>query len=176
MLSALGVEFIVDAADIDESTVVGESARDYVMRVAIEKSMTVSRRHEACVVLAADTTVDLDGAILAKPLDAADAEGMLHALSGRSHETHTAVAVASDAGVASQLVTTEVTFRHLSNAEITWYVDTGEPLDKAGAYGLQGRAAAFVSEISGSVSNVIGLPLAETVMLLRDAGVRIAGA
>ena len=175
MLADLDVDFVVMPADVDESTLSGESAVDYVMRVAKLKAHTVSALHPSDVVLSADTTVDRDGEILAKPVDADDAVAMLRSLSGREHLTHTAVCVAGNGSFQSVLVSTAVTFRSLSEEEIAWYVGTGEPLDKAGAYGIQGRAAGFVSSISGSVSNVVGLPLAETVELLRTAGVNVAG-
>lgn len=175
MLSDLEVDFVVVPADVDESTIPGESAVDYVRRVAKLKAQTVSALHPLDVVLSADTTVDRDGEILAKPVDADDAVAMLRSLSGREHLTHTAVCVAQADSLESALVTTAVTFRSLSDEEIVWYVGTGEPLDKAGAYGIQGRAAGFVSAISGSVSNVVGLPLAETIELLRSVGVNAAG-
>jgi septum formation protein len=172
----VGGEMLVDPADTDESWLPGEDPLGYVARVAADKAAVVARRHPGRVVLAADTTVDLDGRILAKPADAAEAAAMLGALSGREHLTHTAVAVVREAGtVAVDVVTTVVHFRHLDPAEIAWYVGTGEPLDKAGAYAIQGGAAAFVDSVVGSVSNVVGLPLAETVRMLRAAGVPVAG-
>ena len=175
LLSDLDVDFIVVPADVDESSLVGEAAKTYVARVATLKAQTVRESYPNVVVLAADTTVDRDGEILAKPVDAAAAASMLRSLSGREHFTHTAVCVAHGDLVDTVVVSTAVTFRSLATEEIDWYVRTGEPLDKAGAYGIQGRAAAFVSSISGSVSNVVGLPLAETIELLRKAGVNAAG-
>lgn len=175
LLSDLDVDFIVVPADVDESSLVGEDAKTYVARVATLKAHTVRESYPNAVVLAADTTVDRDGEILAKPVDAADAASMLRSLSGREHFTHTAVCVTHGDLVDTVVVSTSVTFRCLATEEINWYVRTGEPLDKAGAYGIQGRAAAFVSSISGSVSNVVGLPLAETIGLLRKAGVNAAG-
>ncbi|MCH1489926.1 MAG: Maf family protein [Ilumatobacteraceae bacterium] len=175
LLSDLDVDFIVVPADVDESSLVGEDAKTYVARVATLKAQTVRESYPNVVVLAADTTVDRDGEILAKPVDAAAAASMLRSLSGREHFTHTAVCVAHGDLVDTVVVSTAVTFRSLATEEIDWYVRTGEPLDKAGAYGIQGRAAAFVSSISGSVSNVVGLPLAETIELLRKAGVNAAG-
>ena len=175
LLSDLDVDFIVVPADVDESSLVGEDAKTYVARVATLKAQTVRESYPNVVVLAADTTVDRDGEILAKPVNAAAAASMLRSLSGREHFTHTAVCVAHGDLVDTVVVSTAVTFRSLATEEIDWYVRTGEPLDKAGAYGIQGRAAAFVSSISGSVSNVVGLPLAETIELLRKAGVNAAG-
>ncbi|MGA1566212.1 MAG: Maf family protein [Ilumatobacteraceae bacterium] len=175
MLLSLGIEFTVMPADVDESWAPGEDPVSYVARVAHDKASAVLTRNAGSVVLAADTTVDLDGVILAKPSDNGDAVAMLESLSGRSHEAHTAVVVASGSAIETIVVSTTVRFRTLAPQEIEWYVATGEPLDKAGAYGIQGPAAAFVDWVRGSVSNVVGLPLAETVGLLRDAGVVVAG-
>lgn len=173
MLSGLGLEFLVDPADIDEGVRPGETPVAYVRRVASSKATTVAARHPTSVVLAADTTIDLDGAVLAKPADAADAARMLEALSGREHLAHTAMAIAVGGLLNVVEVTTAVRMRPLSTAEIDWYVATGEPLDKAGAYAIQGRAAAFVESVAGSVSNVVGLPMAEAVMALREAGIAV---
>ena len=173
MLSGLGLEFLVDPADIDEGVRPGETPVAYVRRVASSKATTVAARHPTSVVLAADTTIDLDGAVLAKPADAADAARMLEALSGREHLAHTAMAIAVGGLLNGVEVTTAVRMRPLSTAEIDWYVTTGEPLDKAGAYAIQGRAAAFVESVAGSVSNVVGLPMAEAVMALRAAGIAV---
>ncbi|MGA1076977.1 MAG: Maf family protein [Ilumatobacteraceae bacterium] len=173
MLSGLGLEFLVDPADIDEGVRPGATPVAYVRRVASSKATTVAARHPSSVVLAADTTIDLDGAVLAKPADAADAARMLEALSGREHLAHTAMAIAVGGLLNVVEVTTAVRMRPLSTAEIDWYVATGEPLDKAGAYAIQGGAAAFVESVSGSVSNVVGLPMAETVVALRAAGIAV---
>jgi septum formation protein len=172
LLAGLGLAFDVVAADVDESPLGVEDPRRYVGRVATAKATAVVDRVPpgACV-LAADTTVDLDGRILAKPLDAGDAAQMLHALAGRDHLVHTGVAVAHAGRLHAVTVTTEVAFAPLGPAEIDWYVGTGEPLDKAGAYALQGIGGAFVTAVRGSVSNVIGLPLAEALALLADAGI-----
>lgn len=173
MLSGLGLEFIVDPADIDEGVRPSEAPLAYVRRVASSKATTVAARHIGLVVLAADTTIDLDGAVLAKPADTSDAVRMLEALSGREHLAHTAVAIAAGGLLNVVDLTTTVRMRALDRAEIDWYVATGEPLDKAGAYAIQGGAAAFVEAVSGSVSNVVGLPLAETVVALRAAGIAV---
>lgn len=122
------------------------------------------------VVLAADTIVVVDGDVLGKPSGRTDAENMLRRLAGRTHEVTTAVAVVRGPLGAATRVTTRVTFRTLTDAEITWYLATGEPDDKAGAYGLQGAGAVLVERVEGSDTNVIGLPLAETVDLLREVG------
>ena len=168
MLSGLGLDFRVDPADVDESAADGESPIAYVRRIASSKATTVAARHPSAVVLAADTTIDLDGEILAKPVDADEAVTMLSALSGRSHLAHTAVALAHGGLLEVFDVSTTVQMRPIGESEIAWYV-----VDKAGAYAIQGRAAAFVSAVAGSVSNIVGLPLAETVAALRAAGIRV---
>ena len=174
LLALLGVTFAVQPADVDETPWAGEPALDYVIRVAEDKANVAAERDPDALVIAADTTVDLDGTILAKPTDEADAERMLRALSGRAHEVHTHVVVAHGAGGwgMAATVTTQVLFDSLSDTDIAAYVATGEPMDKAGAYAIQGGAAAFVRGVHGSVTNVVGLPLAELRELLRDAEAR----
>ncbi|RKG84613.1 Maf family protein [Corallococcus terminator] len=169
LLAQLGLRFTVTAADIDETPTAGEIARNYVQRLAEEKSRTVAARHPDAWVLAADTTVALGSELLGKPRHAAEARDMLGRLSGRTHEVFTGIAVAGRAR-ASQVVRTQVTFRALSPEEIAWYADTGEPLDKAGAYAIQGKGGFLVASIEGSPTNVIGLPLGETLALLQEAG------
>ncbi len=171
LLEGVGLTFEIRPADIDESPRAAEGPADYERRLSSEKAFAVATHDE--IVIAADTTVAVDGAILEKPVDEDDARRMLRLLSGRGHECHTGVTVVA-AGCANEtaetiLVTTEVHFVELTEASIDWYVATGEAHDKAGAYGIQGAAGAFVSEVRGSVSNVIGLPLAQTLDLLRRA-------
>ncbi|RKH09962.1 septum formation inhibitor Maf [Corallococcus sp. CA053C] len=170
LLAQLGLSFTVAAADIDETPMAGEIARNYVHRLAVEKARTVAVRHRDAWVLAADTTVALGSDLLGKPRDAEEARAMLGQLSGRTHEVFTGIAVAGRAQ-ASQVVRTQVTFRVLSREEIAWYADTGEPLDKAGAYAIQGKGGFLVASVEGSPTNVIGLPLGETLALLAQAGV-----
>jgi septum formation protein len=166
------VSFEARAADIDESVKPGERASAYVERLAREKAAAI----EGDVVLAADTSVVLDEAILGKPgNDAALGAQMLRSLSGRAHQVMTGIAVRGPKGVESRVVVSTVHFRPLSDSEIAWYVATGEGADKAGGYALQGKAGAFITSVEGSPSNVIGLPLADTVELLRRAGLEIAG-
>ncbi len=171
LLSSLGLSFEVTAADIDESVRQGERPRAYVERVAAQKAAAVAARNPGALVLAADTSVVVDGEVLGKPRDASDACAMLRRLSGRSHAVLSAVALDGlfRAGV---VVETTVELCALSDEEIAWYVSTGEPMDKAGAYAVQGRGGALVRRLHGSASNVVGLPLAETIELLREAGVR----
>jgi septum formation protein len=169
LLEQLGFVLDVRPADTDETPREGEPPREYVLRVAREKARAIAGE----TVLAADTAVVLGSAILGKPRDGQDARRMLRALSGTPHEVLTGVCVRSGATERTALVSAEVRLDPLSDAQIDWYVSTGEPLDKAGAYAIQGIAGAFVRELRGSVSNVIGLPLAETLALLRDAGVAL---
>jgi septum formation protein len=164
-----------ELSGVNEDPLPGEDVETYVVRVARAKAdlgvQLVALRHQlARPVLAADTTVDLDGEIIGKPLDAADAMRILGRMSGRSHRVLTAVAVSFGDRHDHVLSVSEVTFRRLDAAEIRRYVASGEPLDKAGAYGIQGRAAVFVERIVGSHSGIMGLPLCETALLLRSFG------
>jgi septum formation protein len=174
LLERLGLSFDVLPADVDESPRQGEEPRGYVLRLAREKAERVAERlagrRPSTVVLAADTAVVLGEEILGKPGDGCEAEAILSRLSGNDHRVLTGVAVAQAAGVEGTVVETRVRFRVLSAEEIRWYVATGEPLDKAGAYGIQGVGGAFVRAIEGSASNVVGLPLVETLELLGAAG------
>lgn len=174
LLASLGLDAVVDPAEIDESPLTGEQPCPYVARVARAKATAVARRHEGAVVLAADTTVDLDGEILAKPEGPDAARQMLRRLSGRTHRVHTAVAVRGAGRLDEDLITTLVTFVPVDDALLEWYVGTGEPFDKAGGYGIQGRGGVLVEQVRGSVSNVVGLPLAPTVALLARFGVTLA--
>ena len=176
LLHTIGLSFEVQPADVDESWVAGEDPVAYVERVARSKAVAVAAvaPRDACV-LAADTTVDRDGEILAKPADDAEAARMLRSLSGRTHLVHTAVVGCARDQVHTETVTTAVTFAALADAEIDWYLSIGEHLDKAGAYGLQSAGGALVERIDGSPTNVIGLPLVETTHLLRACGIPVGG-
>jgi septum formation protein len=161
---------------VDESVLAGETPLAYVSRLAEAKAQAGWQSREGVAgapVLAADTAVVLDGRILGKPRDRADGGGMLRILSGRTHEVLTAVALCSAAGLNLKVSRTLVTFRSIDSAEIAAYWDTGEPLDKAGGYAIQGRAAVFVAELRGSYSGVMGLPVYETAELLKEAGVAL---
>lgn len=171
LLAQIGVPHIVVGADIDETVQIGEMPRDYVLRMARQKALTVRERGESLPVLAADTTVVLDDVIYGKPRDREDGLAMLGRLSGRTHAVLTAVALADARGVAAQLSVSTVRFRDLSSQECAEYWETGEPRDKAGGYAVQGAAAVFIESLSGSYSGVMGLPLFETAGLLRAAGV-----
>jgi septum formation protein len=172
LLGDLGVEFTVVVPDVDESAHPGEDALAYVARVAAAKAAAVVERvGPEPVVLAADTTVEIDGFILAKPDDEADAIAMLTRLSGRTHRVHTGVVLRHGDRVAAAVVTTEVDFARLSPADIARYVESGEPMGKAGAYAIQGRAGSFVAAVRGNVQNVIGLPLTTVRDLAAELGV-----
>ena len=172
LLDHAGYTFTVDPADVDESLLPDELAAPYVLRVARAKAHAVAGRCRisGSAVLAADTTVVIDGEILAKPADAADAIRMLTALAGRVHDVLTAVVVVVGDREVSEVVLTRVRFLPLSMEDIIWYVETGEADGKAGAYGIQGRAARFVDWIEGSWSNVVGLPVATVDQLLKRLG------
>ncbi len=162
-------------ADVDETPRPGEPPGDYVTRIASNKAMTgwtraLERRLPRLRVLGADTTVTLDGEIIGKPANTEDAAKILRKLSGREHEVFSAVAVAMNDNVTSKLSSSRVRFAELSDLLIQDYVDTGEPMDKAGAYGVQGKAATFIAEINGSYSGIMGLPLFETAQLLKLVG------
>ncbi len=170
LLAALGIPLEVRPAEIDEAVRDGERPDAYVARVAREKARAV----EGPVVLAADTAVVVGDRVLGKPRDPEDAARMLRALSGTTHRVLTAVCVrrASPAPACEREVTvsTAVRFRALGEEQIAWYVGTGEPLDKAGAYAVQGLGGALVEAVTGSVSGVVGLPLVEALALLQEVG------
>jgi septum formation protein len=186
LLAQAGFTFTVEAADVDESERPGESPADYVRRLAEEKAKVVFSRltnsgapfvtaspsrvgSNHLIVLGADTTVVLDGHTLAKPADAADARRMLQRLSGRTHQVLTGIAAATRSGVISAVESTDVTFSPIHAGELALYCATTEPLDKAGAYGIQGYAARWIPRIDGDYFNVMGLPIARTVRLIEEA-------
>ena len=171
LLTQIAVPFLTQIAPIDENALPGESPIAYVERLARGKAqagLTALADTADAVVLGADTAVVLDGRILRKPADRDDALATLNALSGRTHQVLTAVALASRERLESRVVTSQVTFRALNQAEIEAYWASGEPQDKAGCYGIQGLAAVFVSQLQGSYSAVVGLPLCETAALLAE--------
>ena len=187
LLQQIGVSFELLLPDAEEDTesleavLPQETAKDYVLRVSLAKTQAASLRLARrqlidptmlnAPILCADTTVALDQAILGKPRDAADALAMLSRLAGRQHEVLTAVSVRHPNGEIRQALSiSQVHFRAATQAELADYIATGEPFDKAGAYGLQGKAAVFVEQVSGSFSGIVGLPLFETAQLLKWAG------
>lgn len=184
LLRNAGISFVVQAADVDETPLAGESARSCAERLAQEKALAVSRKRPQDLVLGADTVVVVGGVILGKPLDADDAMRMLRMLSGREHEVMTGVCLVepfanpksrpSQENPTSQTVktasqTTLVTMSEISDEEIRDYVQTGEPFDKAGAYAIQGRASRWIPRIQGDYSNVVGLPVALVYRMLQQA-------
>jgi septum formation protein len=174
LLSRLGLQFRIVAADIDESYVDHEMPADHAERLAREKAATVAREHPEAVVIGSDTIVLLDKNVLGKPKSEVEALEMLSRLSGREHEVYTGVAVCAGGRIESSLERVRVRFRPLSRTECEEYVATGEPLDKAGAYGIQGFGSAIVQSIDGDYFAVMGLPVVRTLDLLRRHGWRYA--
>lgn len=173
LLAAAGFVFDIVPADIDETLRAGEPAVDYVTRLAAEKARAVRARVPELSgppIIGADTEVVIDRRVLGKPRDHDEATRMLRTLSGRTHQVLTGVAICRGETLLTECVTTAVTFVALSASEIAWYVATGEPMDKAGAYAVQGRASRFISSIKGSYSNVVGLPVGTVYRLLRELG------
>ncbi|EFE05669.1 Maf family protein [Citrobacter youngae] len=169
LLTQLGVSFERIVTGIEEKRGEGESAQQYVSRLAREKAQAgVTLVQRDLPVLGADTIVILNGEVLEKPLDAAHAAAMLRKLSGKTHQVMTAVALADRQHTLDCLVVTEVTFRALTDEDIAGYIASGEPMDKAGAYGIQGLGGCFVRKINGSYHAVVGLPLVETYELLTN--------
>ena len=168
ILERAGIPFTIRVADVDESVRVGEAAQSYVRRLATQKAVAVSRPGE--VVLGADTTVVVGGEILAKPVDEADAERMLGLLGGRTHEVITGICLKVGGQLYIDAETTLVRFVELSAEEISAYVRTGEPMDKAGAYAIQGGASRYIDRIEGCYWNVVGLPVAKVFGQLRRRG------
>jgi septum formation protein len=176
LLRQVGLDFEALPVDVDESRVGAEPAFDYVERLARAKAAAGQARAAPAAVLGADTAVVADGDVLGKPADAAEAITMLAHLSGRSHEVYTGVAVGAGGRMEARVVRTRVTLRPTTEAERRAYWSSGEPAGKAGGYAIQGLGAIFVEGIEGSYSNVVGLPLFETVALLRAFGVDPLGA
>ena len=172
ILTHLGVAHRVAPAAVDEAVHAGEPAAAYLARVVQAKLTAVRAAHGAGPILVADTSVIVDGAILGKPADATEAEAMVTRLSGRTHEVWTrfAIGLAGEAAAHAETVVTGVTFRALESGEARAYAESGEGLDKAGGYAVQGRAARFVSRIDGSYANVVGLPACEVFVALRRLG------
>lgn len=169
LLDLLGLVFEVRPADVDETPHPGEDPSHYARRLAFEKARAVADSHRRPV-LAADTVVAVDGEILGKPSDEEDAQSMLRRLSGRSHLVHTGVALTTDGRSESLVDTATVVFRSLTDAEIRWYVATGEPADKAGAYAVQGAGGLLVEAVEGSPQTVIGLPVHRLPALFARCG------
>jgi septum formation protein len=166
LLAQAGYTFDVIPAHIDETRGEHEEPSAYVARLALEKAQAIHAQHPDATVLGADTTVVLNGEVLNKPESLAEAERMLRALSGRTHQVHTGIAVVAGSAQRTHVETTNVTFRTISEEELATYLAMGDSLDKAGAYGIQGYAAHWIPRIEGDFFNVMGLPVASTVQLL----------
>ncbi|WP_417547058.1 Maf family protein [Marinobacter segnicrescens] len=175
LLRQLGLSFDTQPVAIDETPRPGEEPEAYVQRLAREKALAGYQQagQAEALVIGSDTTVVLEHRILGKPVDREEAKSMLQALSGRTHQVMTGVALTTSDGTKVSVSTTDVEFRSLDEREIDAYCDTGEPMDKAGAYGIQGRGGAFVASIKGSYSAVVGLPLDVTAGLLTGAGLPV---
>lgn len=172
LLRQMGLRFSVSPVSIDETPRPGDAPAHYVERLAREKANAgfALADNDECLVLGSDTSVVCDDVIMGKPSDVPEAAAMLAQLSGRIHKVMTAVALAGEYGCFARVVETEVRFKPLSQPEINAYCATGEPMDKAGAYGIQGRGGIFVDGLWGSYSAVVGLPLEETATLMAEAG------
>ena len=179
LLQQIGVRTLVQSVPVEEILLAGELPLDFVQRLAMDKAIAgfelMLQQGIELPVLGSDTVVELDGEVFGKPVDSEQAELMLAKLSGKVHQVHTAVALKTAEAEYSALSTSQVEFAVLSKEMIKAYVATGEPLDKAGSYGIQGRAAQFVKNLNGSYSGVMGLPLFETAKLLAKAHVKIPG-
>jgi septum formation protein len=169
LLRNAGVTFAVDPAHVPEQTFEGESPMHYAQRLARDKAVAVSGRHPRDAVLGADTVVVIDEQLLEKPADTDDAARMLRLLSGRTHEVITGVCLVAPGFERTEAEVTRVTFSEISDDEIAAYIKTSEPMDKAGAYGIQGIASRWVMSITGDYFNVVGLPVARVYRLLREA-------
>jgi septum formation protein len=174
LLTQIGVSFEAIPAHIDETPRTSEDPATYVQRLALEKAQAIHAVHPEAIVLGADTTVVLDGIALNKPISRADAERMLRSLSGRTHQVHTGLALLWSTTQRTHLETTAVTFSAITAADLEHYLNTLDPYDKTGAYGIQGYAARWIPRIEGDYFNVMGLPLAVTVQLLRELGYKSA--
>lgn len=176
LMGMLGVDFSIMTEDIDETMSPDRTPDEEVARLSREKAQAVCQTvSEQDVIISADTVVVLDGQVMGKPKDRADALRMLRALSGRTHQVLTGMTVRRGAQALTRVVTTEISFRDLTDREIMTYIETGEPLDKAGAYGIQEGAALFVSRLEGDFYNVMGLPVCTLALMLRQLGVLVLG-
>ncbi|WP_348267595.1 Maf family protein [Edaphobacter paludis] len=182
LLTQAALNFTVESADLNEDLLPDEGAAAYVQRLAVEKAQAIWNRHQShdsggdpLIVIGADTAVVSESNILGKPVNAADARRMLQLLSGRTHAVLTGLAAVTRKGAISEVEITQVTFDVIKDSEIDAYIATGEPLDKAGAYAIQGYAARWIPRIEGCYFNVVGLPIARTISLLDEAAAGLAG-
>lgn len=175
LLERAGIPCDVDPVDVEERRMPDETPHEYVERLARAKAAAAAARHPERVVLGADTIVVADGEVLEKPMDDADAARMLRRLANRAHDVLTGIALAHRKELITDIVDTRVWFAPLTDADVRWYVMSGEPADKAGAYGIQGLASRFVTRIEGSYTNVVGLPVAAVFRLLQRASIQVEG-
>lgn len=174
LLSLLDLDFEIITADIDETMNPSLPVTDEVARISYQKAKAVAAGLDTdTIIISADTIVELGGCLMGKPKDATDAFNMLKSLSDKRHNVHTAVTVLQGDKRETRVVTTEVAFRDITDEEITAYIQTGEPMDKAGAYGIQGRASKFVQKIDGDYFNVVGLPVCELTLILKKFDINI---
>ena len=171
LLELIGIRFTAAPADIDESMIGEETGGALAERLAREKAAVVAQRYPDAFIIAADTVVDLNGSLMAKPGTEAEAFEMLRALSGKTHTVFTGMACAFNGEIISAIDEVSVTFRNLSDAELHAYIATGEPMDKAGAYGIQGYGATIVQRIDGDYFAVMGLSLVRLVNIMKQLGV-----
>ena len=173
LLQNLGLTFDISPADIDETPLQGETPEALVNRLSTQKAAAVAKQNSNALIIAADTVVTLDGDVLGKPVDKDENRAFIERLSGRTHRVYTGHAVQRGGEVAACVISTEVTFRDLSERETDWYVSTSEGMDKAGGYAIQGYGAALVSEIHGCYFNVVGLSVANLLELTKRLGVEL---
>jgi septum formation protein len=174
LLNSAGIPHLIQPADIDESRAGEEPPEGYVLRLSREKALAVAQTlMEPRTVLGADTIVVIGPEVVGKPVDASDAARMLRALSGTWHEVLTGVTLVAGERLRSEVAKTRVRFVEMNSREIDWYISTGEPFDKAGAYAIQGFASRFVAEIDGSYSNVVGLPIQTVYRIASELGVEL---
>ncbi len=172
ILEKLNFSFVIDPPDIDESPFKNESPIIYVQRISAAKADLVAQRHDQqCIVIAADTTVELNGEIFGQPRDSDEARLMIHKLSSKTHKVHTAISVRYNQEVANSVDTANVTMRVVSSELLEWYIGTGESIGKAGAYAVQGHGAALVADVTGEIDTVIGLPVGHLLGMLGNLGI-----
>ena len=172
ILEKLNFSFVIDPPDIDESPFENESPIVYVQRISAAKADLVAQRHDQqCIVIAADTTVELNGEIFGQPRDLDEARFMIHKLSSKTHKVHTAISVRYNQEVANSVDTANVTMREVSSELLEWYIGTGESIGKAGAYAVQGHGAALVADVTGEIDTVIGLPVGLLLGMLGNLGI-----
>ena len=172
ILEKLNWSFVIDPPDIDESPLKDESPINYVQRISAAKADLVARRHDQqCIVIAADTTVELNGEIFGQPRDLDEARLMIQKLSGKTHNVHTAISVRHNRETANAVDTASVTMREVSSEMLEWYIGTGESIGKAGAYAVQGHGAAMVADLAGEIDTVIGLPVGLLIGMLGNLGI-----